>query len=49
MHLALAKHVHMDVVDGLPTLLVAVHDHAEAVIATQFLGQALSSEQDVAL
>jgi len=37
----------MDVVDGLPTLLVAVHHHAEAIIAAKFFGQALGGEQDM--
>jgi hypothetical protein len=48
VHLALAKHVHMDVVDGLAAFGVAVHDHAEAFLAALLDGQALGGEQDVA-
>lgn len=47
MHLALAKHVHMDVVDGLAAFGVAVHDDAEAFLAALFDGQALGGEQDM--
>lgn len=41
VHLALAEHMQVDVVDGLATHLIAVHGHAEATAATQFVGQPL--------
>ncbi len=47
VHLTLTQHMHMNVVDSLPTFFIAVHDNAETFFATQFLGQALGGKQDV--
>ena len=40
--------MHMDVVDGLPAILVAVHHHAETLVAALFFGQALGGLENVA-
>lgn len=47
MHLALTQHMHMDVMHGLPTQLIAVHHHAEAFRAALLIGQALGGKEDV--
>ena len=48
MHLALAKHMHVDVVDGLAALLIAVHHQAKALVATLFGRKALGGVGDMA-
>ncbi len=47
VHLTLTEYVHVNVVDGLPAQLIAVHHHAEAFFAAQFEGQTLRREQDM--
>ena len=47
IHLALSEHMHMNVIDGLPTEFIAVHHHPEAFFATQLDGQALGRVQDM--
>ena len=39
--------MHVDVVDGLSALLVAVHHHAETFLAALLPGQALGDEEHV--
>jgi len=48
MHLALAKHMHMDVINRLAAEVVAVHDDAESLLAALFFSEALSSEENMA-
>jgi hypothetical protein len=48
MHLALAEHMHVYVIDRLATEVVAVHDDAKAVLATLLFGETLRREQDMA-
>jgi len=48
VQLALAKHVHVNVVDRLATQFVAIHHDAETVLATQLFCQALGGEEDMA-
>src|SRR6218665_1911256 len=40
--------MHMDVVDGLPAILVAVHHHTKTLIAALLVGQALGGVENVA-
>lgn len=47
MHLALAEYMHMYVVDRLAPQVVAVHDYAEAFLATLLFGEALGREEDM--
>lgn len=48
MHLTLAEHMHMYVVDRLATQVVAVHDDPEAFLAALLFSEALGGEEDVA-
>src|SRR5450830_788579 len=47
VHLALTQHMHMYVIDGLPTFFNAVHHHTKAFLAAQFQGQALGGEENM--
>lgn len=47
MHLALTQHMHMNVIDSLPTFFITVHDNAKTFFTTQLHGKALGREQDV--
>jgi len=47
VHLALTKHMHVNVVDRLATQVVAVHHDAKALLATLLFGEALGSEEDM--
>ena len=47
VHLALSEYVHMNVVDGLPTLFIAVHDDPETLFTAQFQCQTLRGKQDM--
>ena len=47
VQLALAEHVHVDVMHGLPAQVIAVHHHAEPLRASLLHGQALGGVEDV--
>jgi hypothetical protein len=48
VHLTLSEHMHVYVIDRLAAKVVAVHDDAEAFLATLFFGEALGCKEDMA-
>jgi len=47
MHLALAEHMHMYVVDRLASEVVAVHHDTKTFLTALFFGETLSREKDM--
>lgn len=47
VHLALTQNVHVNVVNRLASIFIAVHHYAKTVFAAQLFGQALCGKQNV--
>jgi hypothetical protein len=48
VHLTLSEHMHVYVINRLATKVVAVHDDAEAFLATLFFCETLGGKEDMA-